>query len=70
MRPYVAYDSGEKIRCCFFTVVVRNKALANYRGGLKGLWINTVPGVIMTSQWIVIWVGMSMIRLKTCSVTD
>jgi hypothetical protein len=37
MRLHVAYESGEKIRCSFFTVVVRNKALAKlYKGGLTG----------------------------------
>ena len=37
MRLYVAHDSSEKIRCSFFTVVIRNKALAQkYNGGLKG----------------------------------
>ncbi len=37
MRLYVACDSSEKIRCCFFTVVIKNKALAkHYKGGLKG----------------------------------
>ena len=37
MRLYVAHDSSEKIRCSFFTVVIRNKALTQkYNGGLKG----------------------------------
>lgn len=37
MRLYVAHDSSEKIHCSFFTVVIRNKALAQkYNGGLKG----------------------------------
>jgi len=37
MRLYVAHDSSEKIRCSFFTVVIRNKALAQkYDGGLNG----------------------------------
>ncbi len=36
MGLYVAYDSSEKIRCCFFTVVIKNNALAkNYQGGLR-----------------------------------
>ena len=37
MRPYVAHNSRRKIRCCFLTVVVKNKALIkHYKGGLKG----------------------------------
>jgi len=37
MTLYVAHDSSEKIHCSFFTVVIRNKALAQkYNGGLKG----------------------------------
>ena len=37
MRLYVAHDSSEKIRCSFFTLVIRNKSLTQkYNGGLKG----------------------------------
>ena len=39
MRPlYIVHDSErEKISCCFFTVVIKNKAIAeHYDGGLKG----------------------------------
>jgi len=37
MRPYVVYQSGKRLPCAFYSMVIKNSALeAKYTNGLKG----------------------------------